>query len=78
MRISIDCENCGHTTEARDLYETAKILKVHPESLRRWARMGKIPSMKVERCTLFLVEDIVKFLTTSVSVIKEKTDASRV
>ncbi len=78
MRISIYCENCGHTTEARDLIETAKILDVHPESLRRWARMGKIPSMKVERSTLFLAADIVKFITKSGSVKKEKTNASRV
>ena len=44
------------------LVEAASFLKLHPEELRRRAKLGFIPGAKVGRAWVFLLEDLADFL----------------
>jgi excisionase family DNA binding protein len=44
--------------ELRRTVEAAGRLKVHPATLRRWAREGKIPAVRIGRHLQFLDSDI--------------------
>jgi hypothetical protein len=45
-----------------DLKEAAAFLKVHPEELRRRAKLGLIPGAKVGRAWVFLENDLADYL----------------
>lgn len=45
-----------------DLLEAAAFLKVHPETLRRRARTGDIPSAKPGKGWVFIEDDLVDWL----------------
>jgi hypothetical protein len=49
-------------TEHLDLVEAARLLKIHPESLRRLARYGDIDALKVERGLYFPKQSLVERL----------------
>lgn len=44
------------------LGEAAAFLRVHPEELRRRAKLGQIPGAKVGRAWVFVDEDLVAYL----------------
>ncbi|MBX3589878.1 MAG: helix-turn-helix domain-containing protein [Burkholderiaceae bacterium] len=44
------------------LQEAAAFLKIHPEELRRRAKLGQIPGAKVGRAWVFLEDDLVEHL----------------
>lgn len=44
------------------LQEAAAFLKIHPEELRRRAKLGQIPGAKVGRAWVFLEDDLVGHL----------------
>lgn len=48
--------------QSLDLRQAAQFLKIHPEELRRRAKMGQIPGAKVGRAWVFLLEDLADYL----------------
>ncbi|HQQ33149.1 MAG TPA: helix-turn-helix domain-containing protein [Methylophilus sp.] len=46
------------------LEEAADFLKLHPEELRRRAKLGKIPAAKIGKRWVFLELDIVEYVRT--------------
>ena len=44
------------------LKEAAEFLRVHPEELRRRAKIGHVPGAKVGRAWVFLAEDLAQYL----------------
>lgn len=44
------------------LVEAARVLKLHPEELRRRAKLGQIPGAKVGRAWVFLRDDLAAYL----------------
>lgn len=44
------------------LAEAAAFLRIHPEELRRRAKLGEIPGAKVGRAWVFLQDDLAQFL----------------
>jgi len=42
--------------------DAAKALGISPSTLERMARAGEIPTKKIGRCTLYLVEDLKRWL----------------
>jgi|TARA_R110000787_G_scaffold34671_2_gene89710 predicted site-specific integrase-resolvase len=60
-RLEIKCQECGHDNELMGLVESAHILKVHPESLRRYVRYGQVNGMAIERGRYFLKSDLEEF-----------------
>lgn len=44
------------------LIEAAAFLKLHPEELRRRAKLGLVPGAKVGRAWVFLQDDLAEFL----------------
>ena len=63
--MSLKCDGCN--TEMYDLVEAARILSVHPETLRRYVRYNEVDCKKVERGLYFSYEELLKH-----SDIKEK------
>lgn len=58
MSLSVKCEECGHKTELYDLVEAGRVLKRHPESVRRDVRYGNVSGLKIERGVYFTQEDL--------------------
>ncbi len=49
--------------------EAARMLHVHPNTLRKWSSVGLIPSFRIgsRQDRRFLIQDLVKFLEQSTS-----------
>jgi len=45
--------------------ELSKTLPLHPETIRRWAREGRIPFRKLGRKIVFLASEITAWLESS-------------
>ena len=45
-----------------DLHGAAALLFMHPEVLRRWAKIGKIPGAKIGKRWVFVTDDLVNYL----------------
>jgi len=58
MSLSIKCEKCGHDTKLYDLVEAGRVLKKHPETVRRDVRYGHLSGLKIERGVYFTQEDL--------------------
>jgi hypothetical protein len=48
-----------------DLKEAAAFLKMHPEEVRRRARLGQLPGAKVGKRWVFLEDDLVAYVRAS-------------
>lgn len=50
--------------------EAAKVLHVHPNTLRKWSSSGLIPSYRIgsRRDRRFLLEDLLGYLRSSTSI----------
>lgn len=48
--------------EMFNIHETAAVLRVHPETLRRFIREGKINAYKIGRRKLISKEEMEKFI----------------
>jgi hypothetical protein len=48
--------------ETLNLEQAAKFLKLHPEELRRRAKVGRVPAAKVGKCWVFLESDLADYL----------------
>ncbi|RNE89843.1 DNA-binding protein [Marichromatium sp. AB31] len=51
-----------------DLHEAAEFLRMHPETLRRRAVAGEIPSAKPGKCWVFIEADLVDWLRSRYDV----------
>lgn len=45
-----------------DLKEAAAFLKMHPEEVRRRAKLGKVPGAKTGKSWIFLEDDLVEYV----------------
>ncbi|WP_331838576.1 helix-turn-helix domain-containing protein [Ferriphaselus amnicola] len=45
-----------------NLWEAANYLRMHPEELRRRAKLGEIPGAKVGKCWVFILQDLVEHI----------------
>ncbi|WP_150584294.1 helix-turn-helix domain-containing protein [Pandoraea communis] len=60
---------CGGLPEPREtlgLHECAALLKIHPNSATKLAKLGMIPGAKIGRSWVFHRKDVMSFLTTEV------------
>ena len=62
MSLSVTCEECGHETELYDLVEAGRVLKKHPETVRRDVRYGHLSGLKIERGVYFTQANLVREL----------------
>jgi excisionase family DNA binding protein len=51
-----------------NLEETAKLLKVHIETVSRLAKTGQLPGAKIGRAWVFLEEDLIEYLREQIQV----------
>ncbi len=58
--------------------ETARFLRIHPETLREKARQGKIPAMKVGRAWRFQRERLEQWLAEGGDIPEELVEAGMV
>jgi excisionase family DNA binding protein len=56
------------------LEEAAQILKLHPQTLRRWIRQGKLPARRFGKQYRLRVEDIERAAQPALSEDAEETD----
>lgn len=48
--------------EMLSVKEASALLRIHPETLRRFAREGKINAYKIGRCKFIAAEEVKKFI----------------
>lgn len=57
-----------------DIYETAKLIRRSPQSIRRYVREGRIPAVRIGNRLYFTEEAVSGFV---VDVVPEKQEARR-
>ncbi len=59
-----DVENDGHLSDMLTVREVARLLHIHPNTLRRWSNEGKIRAYRITRRgdRRFKREEVVRFL----------------
>jgi excisionase family DNA binding protein len=70
-----------------NIEETAKLLKVHIETVSRLAKTGQLPGAKIGRAWVFLEEDLIEYLREQIkaqqtmrveeSKIRDQTDSPK-
>lgn len=62
--LRLECENCGHENTLYGVEEGRKKLSkmVSFGSLNRYAKLGLIPTVKVERGNYFYLADLLNFI----------------
>ena len=49
------------------LHEAARLVRLHPETLRAWAKSGRAPGAKLGKVWRFIEEDLIDWIRTNYS-----------